>query len=328
MKIRKFAIEAAHYALNFQCEDGSFPPGHNGPWDNQDTPVRVTAHYAILLLKAYLLTNDNTFEVGAQKAIGYLLGQKTKTKGALRCCISRNRNIESNGLIGQAWVVEALIEAFVVLGLKEALNVAEYLLLAHAFDFKTRLWRNLAVSGEALMINQSLNQQLWLGLMSYKTGKLSGNKELVRRAELFFEKIPAMVRPNGRIFDIWINEKIFGLRRARFSYKLKRLRKIVCLRRESEGYLSCTLAVLALIHGQAPELGIWKDEKLLLLIKTSLEFANRELFENKTEFLYRYNPSGIEFAIALDEFPWLLENPKRSFMDWLKSQIYSKRVEI
>ena len=32
--------------------------GHNGPWNDLDTPVRVTAHWSILLLKGYALTRD------------------------------------------------------------------------------------------------------------------------------------------------------------------------------------------------------------------------------------------------------------------------------
>jgi hypothetical protein len=39
---------AAHYSLVVQREDGSFPPGHNGPYFNPEIPIRNTGRWLII----------------------------------------------------------------------------------------------------------------------------------------------------------------------------------------------------------------------------------------------------------------------------------------
>jgi hypothetical protein len=48
-----FLGSAADRGLRFQKEDGSFPPGYNGSYDDPETPVRNTGHWLITFLKAY-----------------------------------------------------------------------------------------------------------------------------------------------------------------------------------------------------------------------------------------------------------------------------------
>ena len=63
--IRTSAVQA----LSLQRQDGSFPPGHNGPWNDVDTPARVTAHWLVLLTTAYRVTNNAAFQSAAIAAI-------------------------------------------------------------------------------------------------------------------------------------------------------------------------------------------------------------------------------------------------------------------
>ena len=49
---------SASSALKLQRDDGSMPPGWNGPYRQQETPVRNTAHWLITFLKAYEITED------------------------------------------------------------------------------------------------------------------------------------------------------------------------------------------------------------------------------------------------------------------------------
>ena len=53
MYLSVIILKSSEIALKKQHENGSFPEEHNGPWYDQDTLVRNTAHWAITLHKAY-----------------------------------------------------------------------------------------------------------------------------------------------------------------------------------------------------------------------------------------------------------------------------------
>ena len=78
IRLNKIIVGSAESGLKFQREDGSFPPGHNGPWNNPETPVRATSHWAILMLKAYELTKNKKFKEAAQKSGDYLIDKKNR----------------------------------------------------------------------------------------------------------------------------------------------------------------------------------------------------------------------------------------------------------
>ena len=78
MTIAELIIESAKKALNLQREEGSMPQGHNGPYNDKETPVRNTSHWLITFAKAYELTNDRIFIDAVQKAAHYLISEKAR----------------------------------------------------------------------------------------------------------------------------------------------------------------------------------------------------------------------------------------------------------
>ncbi len=57
MLLSNIIQQSSKAALQIQSDDGSFPPGHNGPYHDQETPVRNTAHWLFTMLKACEISN-------------------------------------------------------------------------------------------------------------------------------------------------------------------------------------------------------------------------------------------------------------------------------
>ncbi len=73
MLLSDIILQSSKTALHLQLEDGSFPPGCNGPYHDQETPVRNTAHWLITMLKAYEISNEARFKDSSWNAVQYLL---------------------------------------------------------------------------------------------------------------------------------------------------------------------------------------------------------------------------------------------------------------
>ncbi len=172
--LNEVLIRSSSAALALQREDGSFPEGHNGPWNDLDTPVRVTANWSILLLKGYTLTRDKIMRDAALRAGDYLTNSKCRPHCfSFFCRKTKNKN-QCNGLIGQAWAIEALIELGKELKKNRYLQIAEDVIMKHRFNEKHCLWHNLEIDGKNLHINRTLNQQIWFSLMAHKIFLLTG----------------------------------------------------------------------------------------------------------------------------------------------------------
>ena len=110
LELYDLIIRSAKIGLTLQNNDGSFPKGHDGPWYYTDTFLRTTAHWALLISKAYELTGEKNFEEATIKACDYLICNKARPYNlTFHCRAESSDKDQCNGLIGQAWVLEALI---------------------------------------------------------------------------------------------------------------------------------------------------------------------------------------------------------------------------
>ena len=75
-------IDSANAALALQSSnDGSFPPGTNGPHNQMTTPkVRNTAHWICVLLYCYKLKKINDYKF-QQRRLYHLMSQEARLMG-------------------------------------------------------------------------------------------------------------------------------------------------------------------------------------------------------------------------------------------------------
>ena len=313
--MKKIIINSANAGLKLQRKDGSFKPGHNGPWNDVDTATRVTAHWTIVFIHAYKLTKNIRFKTAAKKAGEYLISEKCRPhEYSFYCRKTKNKNKKGNknrcnGLIGQAWSVEALIELSKLDN--KYLKTAEDVLLKHPFNNKLGLWYNLEINGRRIGLNRVLNQQTWFAAMVCEVANTTKNRILEKRFGKFVEKLPANIEFNGkyanhliyRRFDTKILDKLFRFMTRKLAVPV--IFGNEKLNKTSIGYSSFMLHGLAIMHDTNPKLKIWDNRKVIEIIIQSIGFLNKNVYSMRNDpasYLWAYNATGFEVAYAITSF--------------------------
>ncbi len=87
----------------------------------------------------------------------------------------------SNGLIGQAWVIEALDYAARKLGDDRLVKLAEDVFLRHPFDERKGRWQVVNVDGSYDPVDMTFNHQLWFAAAGSFLKENSRIRQQVRR---------------------------------------------------------------------------------------------------------------------------------------------------
>ncbi len=151
---------SARAALDMQREDGSFPPGRNGVYDEPETPVRTTSHWLTTLSKIYEITGDEEFAEAANEAADYLLSEEARPYGHTfhsRNSVDKNK---CDGLVGQAAPIRGLAWASSALNRSELGSIAKNVFSIHPFDERLGLWERIEIDGSNLSFDRTLNHQI------------------------------------------------------------------------------------------------------------------------------------------------------------------------
>lgn len=339
IKLYDLILKTAKKGLHLQRRDGSFPKGHNGPWEDEDTYVRTTAHWALIMFKAHELTsNINTkFLESAMRACEYLLKDKNRPYGYTFYCRKDTTGKDMcNGLIGQVWAIEPLIFVGRSKDKNKYLKSAKEVIQQHDYSFDYHAWHYVEIDGNKQGIHTTLNQQIWFSSMALILGKTLDDEPLSIKGRDFFENVDS--------FITYYNEK--GLIKHTFSTKniitnlevLKReiseligkdelnLKRKKQTKLRSLGYLPFILYGFALLYDYTSEEEFWKNPELKKILKDSIDFVISNYpydYLRKVGYNWRYNPTGIEMAYVLQELNDLLElNCTQNEIDkWLNLQI-------
>ena len=302
-------IATARYGLSIQNPDGSFPPGHNGPWNDTDTPVRVTAHYAMLYYYAQSLAPTNAYSNAMHRACSYLCAMQERCAGGgVQCRVNDEKN-DCNGLIGQAWAAEPLL----YIGIKECnaryLDCAWSILSKPFYDWTMHGWCPIEVTGKRLPFCRTVNQQIWFACMraiALTAGMMDEDAEL-KDFLRFLHKLlllnrrgmPQNIVPVKRSWLNVVRSHMYGGRNV--VPELKPTRDALTL---EKGYASFLLYGLAIL------------EELTLLKKHACRGVYRRIFKsiksialhlpsqrgNPESFCWSYNPTGLEMAYVITVF--------------------------
>jgi hypothetical protein len=153
-------IRSATAALELQRDDGSFPPGKNGVYNDQETPVRTTSYWLTTLSKVYEISGNEEIADAANRAADYLLSEDVRPAGYT----FHSRNVENkdkcDGLIGQAVPIWALACAGSSFDRSELVDLALEVYNLHPFDECLGLWEIVEIDGTQLSFDRTLNHQL------------------------------------------------------------------------------------------------------------------------------------------------------------------------
>lgn len=169
--------------------NGYINPGHNGPYNDEETPVRNTAHWLSIFSYLYSETQEKKYYNAVVKCAKYLTSNNARPANAIFYCRKNKNKDFSNGLIGQAWVIEALVEAFKILGEKKYLDLASEVFLLHPFDESKSLWKIVNVDGSIRNFDMTFNHQLWFSAFGSSIYNLTKNQRIKEMIDIFFGKL-------------------------------------------------------------------------------------------------------------------------------------------
>jgi hypothetical protein len=301
MRVDELIVRTADAALAQQAPDGSFAGGHNGPYQDPETPLRNTAHWGQTLGAAYSISGEQRFAEAARKTAEFLLRPANRPMGATFLCRTNPDKDLSNGLIGQAWVITALVLAARTSGDERCDELAREVFRLHPFDAVSGLWLRVNVDGSRLDADPTLNHQLWFAA----AGSLLApeDAEIAAQLERFLDRTHAaslQLHPSGRIRHAL--GKMRTVDRVRMiAGRLRHPRRSRQLAQELAykeiGYHAFNLFACAELHRYAPEHPLWRSRRFL----RTLRYLESPAFATSitNSFGGPYNPSGFEAAHAI-----------------------------
>jgi len=325
MKLSELVVRTAEAGAGMQRPDGSFPPGHNGPYGDPETPVRNTAHWSITLFEAARLSGQPMLFDAARHAASYLLEPEARPMAAAFLCRTNPEKDFSNGLIGQAWVIEALVTAARETSESCFLDLAREVFLRHRFSAQDSVWHRLDVDGSQAPIDRTFNHQLWFAAAGAMIDS-SPEDEIGSMVRRFLDGIQGGLlrcHPTGRIehslgpLDTWaVTRRALGSLLRRSS---ARLRQPTGLADKEIGYHAFNLYGFALLHGCIPDHRLWRWPRLL----RCLRFVEHPDFEASINGTYGgpYNPVGFETAFALERFSEIAGLDRSQVPRWIRKQL-------
>tara|TARA_Y100000588_G_C14276656_1_gene934657 strand:+ start:2821 stop:3903 length:1083 start_codon:yes stop_codon:yes gene_type:complete len=302
VNIEKLLIDCINEKLEKE-ENFFLISGHNGPYFDEETLVRNASHWLIIFSCLYKRTGQSLyFELGERCIKAIKLDEYRPFRASFYCRKSRKKDL-SNGLMGQAWVIEALLYADPIFPGHGLYEIAEELFLLHSYDEDRCIWHVSSVDGTILDFDRTFNHQLWFCAV----GSLFGNNsQILSMCDRFFENVaikPKLYK-NGVIYHdsnifSWSVEKNKGVRNA-INYILdiisdfKNKNKLYS---KSVGYHGFNIYAYTLMKKRYGKHEFFESDIYKKILNV---MHNEEFFEDlsKSHYSYAYNPPGFEFSYA------------------------------
>lgn len=299
--------------LSLQRHDGSLPPGHNGPYSDPETPVRVTAHFLLAFLRVARLTGDDRYLQAARRCLDFLLQtdalgfhnyhQRTKP-GKDRC----------NGLVGPAWAIEALLAGAAAFERTEATALARRLFLGHPFLPGTGVWQRVETDGTNLGVDGAFNHQLWLAAAAAPLA--AHDPEVASRLATFLDRLERTLalRRTGRI----VHKLQVGATAPKEALKaLLRPAYRRYFERKERGYHAFNTLAFGMLYRVFPHHPFFQSLRFRRVLDY-LEHPDYLSGLEDSEYGFPYNPPGFEVPAT-----WALtgrERPPEAVASWLNRQ--------
>jgi hypothetical protein len=198
---------------------GSMPAGRNGAYGDPETPVRATSHALSAFCSALRASDEARYKEAAEKALAYLLSVFLAAPGCLLVRHAKGKD-HSNGVLGQAFAIEALHSAWRSLGREDARDAAIALIKRHGFDNDRQCWQRVTPAGDCINPDMTFNHQLYFAATASMFR--SEDKEVARDLDAFLRgwSQTLQVRDDGRVVHE-VSQPIRGLRIRSRLHRLK-----------------------------------------------------------------------------------------------------------
>ncbi len=331
MNLAQFLVHLSDRAI--AEPDNYIQPGHNGPYHDPETPVRNRSHWLITLVRAYKITHDAKYLDVVKDLADYLITDEARPHASSFHHRSKDGKDRCNGLIGQAWTIEALACASSKINDSKHADLAEHVFFQHPFISDCGLWNRLEIDGNILSIDSTFNHQLWFAACASLL-RTKRHKEIKERIEAFLDALKEnlTVLNNGLIYHPIENQfdnrkpassglrsitksllQIIGIRDGgnHDGIKEKRERMIY----KSIGYHGFNMYAFAMLKETLLDHPFWKSPEF----GRSVDYLISDEFKNglsENSYGYPYNPPGYEVPYALSVLTDMSEDELVEISSW------------
>lgn len=302
--------------------------GCNGPRQTPELPTRNTAHWLNAFAWGSMQTHCPDYLERVAQLADYLISPAARPYGYAFWNLADER-IAGNGLIGQAWVMEALLTASHTLGEPRYAQTAAEVFEQHAFEESLSLWRVLHPNGTIQHVHATLNQQVWFAAIGVQLAPW-GAPNAPARVRQFLDQVERHLQLllggalGMRIPHLDSPSLTLRLRLAwnRLRYRLlSNCPPAFSYRETSVGYHAFAMYGLALLKPYFPDHPFWRSPKFQKALQWTYSEAHRRALR-RNPFAMGYNPSGFEVPYVLSVFrPVPEEEISAQSQWWLSEQI-------
>jgi hypothetical protein len=295
--LHAIADAGLRWETRLDARRSTMPAGNNGPYVHLESPVRNTAHWLVTYAILHRLTGDERYrDVGRRLAAFLLEPGPYRLKHGL---IHRQtlRLDWCNGVIGPAWVIEALVRASRYLGVEEALPAARAIAAAHVYAEAGAVWHRCDPRFGTISIDYTYNHQAWLAaaLQDLEQRDHAPVRAFLDRSDSFSLR----VAPTGRIDHLLYDVSVKNLVNRAAHKRAKAFKPDKAVEKEN-GYHLYVLHPLARLAFAYPEHPLFRSGKLSAALRycTAAFFAGLET----NRYAYAYNAPGLELPLVYAAF--------------------------
>lgn len=310
-KIELYLVAHIEYVLSnivvhIDSTKAFIPGGHNGPYMNPETPIRNTCHIVVYL------SNLCTYEVDVEKQERYIkvlnklfryLTQDNPYFIGGQYVFRSLSNDSCNGVIGDAWALEALCINESLLS-KDNLNsknkVVGDILARLKFDKTYRFaYRYDAIKG-VMSADFTYNHQLWLAA-SLCDLESNSAKQFVENFLEYSESRALKTNDAGLIYHVFNGLSIKNIINRILYYRATK-KSAIKVDYKERGYHLFNLFAFARLKRKYPEHKVFKSKSF----KSALSYVSKKsmlrLFEEKNIYSVSYNVTAFELPFIFKEF--------------------------
>ncbi|MCQ2548468.1 MAG: hypothetical protein MJ134_00365 [Lachnospiraceae bacterium] len=304
VEIENVILDMANNKIQYIKSNGCVAPGHNGPYNDTERPLRNSAHWICTYSYLYRKTANELYKEMVQILADYLLKSDNYSENGTVIYRDNKLSDYTNGIIGPAWIIEGLIEAAKILHDDKYYIKAKALFKLEVFDEKLKLWKIVDVDNKIVSIDYVYNHQLWFAAAGSLICDYRYDADIDNDINLFLDnyKKNLIVQPSGLLYH-QVNYDY-----SKGGYLKKYIKGVLCdfsvgkqLASQNElqrGYQLFDLYGLAVLYERYSAKEIFRDKRIKKAVKYAVNKRNikRLISKGINKYGFPYNSPGYEYG--------------------------------
>lgn len=226
--------------------------GINGPYDDPETRIRNLSH--LIIISAIEIVHFGCYEYLAvlKEMLEDLLASKD-VNGVYKMRMKKGKD-ECNGVIGHAWIIEALVYGFKATGDFQYISEANRIAKMHKFQSKLGVWGRPLMGNADESLDFTLNHQIWYAASLVELNQILNDNKWEKQYKRFMEKLNdnLLITKEGRIaHNIYTRQEYITRIKQQIKKEVMFVRERIgksSMAYKEEGYHLFNLMALARIY--------------------------------------------------------------------------------